>query len=200
MTTGKTIALTIHTFVGKVMSLLFNMLFRFVIAFLPTISYRRGKKEDESDWTSWFSLDAQLSISQLRSTDLEAPGRASQMSPRGCHHHPWQNPWLHSQLSYLTSQMPLAGIPEDTTKFQNLSCHSWNVWWEEVLALIWENSTGIYKKGVFYKLTQQRCGMALGLEILSEPMLHTRYWARQLGNRKMNLPLSPQRAVRHVVN
>ena len=35
MTTGKTIALTIQTFVGKVMSLLFNMLSRFVIAFLP---------------------------------------------------------------------------------------------------------------------------------------------------------------------
>ena len=35
MTTGKTIALTRRTFVGKVMSLLFNMLFRFVIAFLP---------------------------------------------------------------------------------------------------------------------------------------------------------------------
>ena len=34
MTTGKTIALTIWTFVGKVMSLLFNMLSRFVIAFL----------------------------------------------------------------------------------------------------------------------------------------------------------------------
>ena len=35
MTTGKPIALTIQTFVGKVMSLLFNMLSRFVIAFLP---------------------------------------------------------------------------------------------------------------------------------------------------------------------
>ena len=35
MTTGKTIALTTQTFVGKVMSLLFNMLSRFVIAFLP---------------------------------------------------------------------------------------------------------------------------------------------------------------------
>ena len=35
MTTGKTIALTRQTFVGKVMSLLFNMLSRFVIAFLP---------------------------------------------------------------------------------------------------------------------------------------------------------------------
>ena len=35
MTTGKTIALTKWTFVGKVMSLLFNLLSRLVIAFLP---------------------------------------------------------------------------------------------------------------------------------------------------------------------
>ena len=35
MTTGKTIALTRWAFVGKVMSLLFNMLSRLVIAFLP---------------------------------------------------------------------------------------------------------------------------------------------------------------------
>ena len=34
MTTGKTKALTRQTFVGKVMSLIFNMLSRFVIAFL----------------------------------------------------------------------------------------------------------------------------------------------------------------------
>ena len=35
MTTGKTLALTRRTFVGKVMSLLFNILYRFVVAFLP---------------------------------------------------------------------------------------------------------------------------------------------------------------------
>ena len=35
MTAGKTITLTIWAFVSKVMSLLFNMLFRFVIAFFP---------------------------------------------------------------------------------------------------------------------------------------------------------------------
>ena len=39
MTTGKIITLTRQTFVGKVMSLLFNMLSRFVITFLP-----RGKR------------------------------------------------------------------------------------------------------------------------------------------------------------
>ena len=38
MVTGKTVALTIWTFVGKAMSLLFNVLSRFVIDFLP-----RGK-------------------------------------------------------------------------------------------------------------------------------------------------------------
>ena len=35
MTTGKTISLITWTFVGKAMSLLFNMLSKFVIAFLP---------------------------------------------------------------------------------------------------------------------------------------------------------------------
>ena len=40
MTTGKTIALTRRTFVGKVMSLLLNMLSRLVIAFFPR--RRRG--------------------------------------------------------------------------------------------------------------------------------------------------------------
>ena len=38
-TTGKTIALTIQIFVGKVMSLLFNTLSRFAIAFLPRSKY-----------------------------------------------------------------------------------------------------------------------------------------------------------------
>ena len=35
MTTGKPIALTIWTFIGDVISLLYNMLSKFVIAFLP---------------------------------------------------------------------------------------------------------------------------------------------------------------------
>ena len=45
MTTGITIALTRQTFVGKVMSLLLNMLSRLVITFLP----RRDKKAFLSD-------------------------------------------------------------------------------------------------------------------------------------------------------
>ena len=41
LTTGKTTALTRQTFVGKVMSLFFNMLSRFVISFLPRIVQKR---------------------------------------------------------------------------------------------------------------------------------------------------------------
>ena len=36
MTTGKTMALTTQTFAGKVMSLLFNIMSRFIITFLPS--------------------------------------------------------------------------------------------------------------------------------------------------------------------
>ena len=39
MTTGKTTALIIQTFVSKVMSLLFNMVSRFVVTFLPRSKY-----------------------------------------------------------------------------------------------------------------------------------------------------------------
>ena len=47
MTTGKTIALTRRTFVGKVMSLLFNMLSRLVVTFLPSKSLLIS-------WLQWF--------------------------------------------------------------------------------------------------------------------------------------------------
>ena len=51
MTTGRTIALTIQTFVGKVMSLFLNMLSRFVVAFLPRskclVDFMAAKKENE---------------------------------------------------------------------------------------------------------------------------------------------------------
>ena len=50
MTTGKTIALIRWTFVGKVMSLLFNMLSRLVIAFLPRSKHLLISQEP------WFQL------------------------------------------------------------------------------------------------------------------------------------------------
>ena len=54
MTTGKNIALTIWTFVGKVMSLLFNTLSRFVIA-IPQCKKKKKKK-------SPVTLDSHISL------------------------------------------------------------------------------------------------------------------------------------------
>ena len=51
MTTGKTIALTRWTFVGKVMSLLFNMLSSLVIAFLPRRSNQSILKEISPEYS-----------------------------------------------------------------------------------------------------------------------------------------------------
>ena len=72
MTTGKTVALTIQTFVGKVVSLLFNTLSRFVLAFL-----QKSKR---------------LLVSRLQSpsTVILEPKRrksatASTFSPSSCH-------------------------------------------------------------------------------------------------------------------
>ena len=49
MTTGKTIALTRQTFVGKVMSLLFNMLSWLVIAFMLAMEKLRPSKRQTSE-------------------------------------------------------------------------------------------------------------------------------------------------------
>ena len=60
MTTGKTVALMIQTFVGKVMSLLCNMLSRFAIAFLP-----RNKHLLLLWLQSLFSIHLNLFLSRL---------------------------------------------------------------------------------------------------------------------------------------
>ena len=69
MTTGKTIALTRQTFVGKVMSLLFNMLSRLVITFLP-----RSKRL----LISWLQSPS-AAISEPRKT------KSDTVSPSICH-------------------------------------------------------------------------------------------------------------------
>ena len=58
MTTGKTIALNIWTFVSKVMSLLFNILPRFIIAFLPRSSL----------WISWLQPMKPVELLKLRTS------------------------------------------------------------------------------------------------------------------------------------
>ena len=72
MTTGKTIALTIQTFVGKVNFLLLRTLSRFVIAFLP-----RGK----CLLISWLQLPSVLILESKKIKSVTA----STFSPSICH-------------------------------------------------------------------------------------------------------------------
>ena len=72
MTTGKTIALTIRTFVSKIMSLLFNMLSRLVIAFLPR---RRWL------WISWLQSPSAVILEPPKIKSVTV----SIVSPSICH-------------------------------------------------------------------------------------------------------------------
>jgi len=66
MTTGKTIALTRQTLVGKVMSLLLNMLFRFVITFLPRSKHSLSHyQHPPPEWCICYSWWAYITISSL---------------------------------------------------------------------------------------------------------------------------------------
>ena len=89
MTTGKNIALTRQAFVGKVMPLLFNMLSRFVIAFLP-----RSKR---------------LLISWLQSPSaviLEPPKiKSATISPSICHEVWGLMPWSYFSECWVLSQL-----------------------------------------------------------------------------------------------
>ena len=72
MTTGKTIALTIQTFVGKVMSLLFNMLSRFVIAYFP---------RNKHLWISWLQSPSAVILEHKKIKSATV----SIVSPSICH-------------------------------------------------------------------------------------------------------------------
>ena len=72
MTAGKTVALTIQIFVGKEMSLLFNSLSSFVIAFLP-----RSKRL----LISWLQSPSAVSLKPRKTK----PAIVSTFSPFVCH-------------------------------------------------------------------------------------------------------------------
>ena len=82
MTIGKTIALTIQSFVGKVMSLLFNMLSRLVTAFLP---------RSKCLLISWLQTPSAVILEpkQIKSVTV------STVSPSICHEVMGQMPDLH---------------------------------------------------------------------------------------------------------
>ena len=85
MTTGKTIALTKRTFVGKVTSLLFNMLSGLVITFLPRSSVQ----------FSHSVMSHSLQPHELQHTRLLCPSPA----PRACSNSCLSSRWCHPTIS-----------------------------------------------------------------------------------------------------
>ena len=89
MTTGKTTALTIQTFVSKVMSLLFNMLFRFVTAFLPRskkqVYFLRVKHRRKTLPTECFTLIPLSSHLSTGTQSKHVPGRCAVGAVYGSH-------------------------------------------------------------------------------------------------------------------
>ena len=97
MTTGKTIAFTILTFVGKVASLLFNMLSRFVVAFLP-----RSKRL----LISWLHSQPAVILEpkKMKSVTISNfPHLSAQSDGTGCHNLSFLNVEL--QISFFTLLM-----------------------------------------------------------------------------------------------
>ena len=111
MTTGKTIALTRWTFVGKVMSLLFNMLSRSIIAFLP-----RNKH---------------LLISWLQSPSamILEPPKIKSVTVSIVPHFPWSDGTRYHDLSFLNVEFEanfftlLFHFHQETLKFFFTFCH-----------------------------------------------------------------------------
>ena len=87
MTTGKTIALTIWTFVNKVMSLLFNTLSWFVIAFLP-----------RSSSVQLFSCVWLFATHGLQHTRLPCPSPTPESCSNSCPLSQWCHPTISSSV------------------------------------------------------------------------------------------------------
>ena len=65
MTAGKTIALTRWTFVDKVMSLLFNMLSKLVITFLPKVEGKRRRGRQRMSWLNGITDSMDMGLGGL---------------------------------------------------------------------------------------------------------------------------------------
>ena len=98
MSSGKTIALTIQTFVVKVMSLLFNMLSRFVIAFLLGSKYLL---------ISWLELPSEVILEPKKIKSItvsivchEVRGLAEKSMAPHSSTLAWKIPWTEESGSY----------------------------------------------------------------------------------------------------
>ena len=117
MTTGKTIALTRQTFVGKVMSLLLNMLSRLVITFLP-----RSKRL----LISWLQSPSASGKEPANTGDLRDVGLIPGLgrSPEGRHSFPVQYSCLENPMDRGAWWATVHGVTKQLDTTERLSTHT----------------------------------------------------------------------------
>ena len=107
MTTGKTIALTRWTFVGKVMSLLFNMLSRLVIAFLPKSKHLLILRLQPLSAVIFSSVVSNsLQPYELQHTRPPCPSPTPRVHPNACPSSQWCHPTISSSI------VPFSSCPQ----------------------------------------------------------------------------------------
>ena len=100
MTTRKTIALTIQTFVGKVLSLLFNMLSRFVMAFLPRSKSLYFNGWAPKNWYFWTTVLEKTLESPLECKEIKP------VNPKG------NQPWIFIGRTDAEAEAPILWPPD----------------------------------------------------------------------------------------
>ena len=140
MTTGKTIALTRWTFVGKAMSLLCNILSRFVIAFLP---------RSKCFWIPWLSSLSTVILEprKIKSVSVNfSPICLPRSNGTRCHDLSFFECWVlsqlfHSPLSPLSrgSLVPFCFLPLGWYHLYiwGYWCFSWKSWFQLVIHPAW---------------------------------------------------------------
>ena len=122
MTTGKTIALTRWTFVSKVMSLLFNMLSRFVIAFLP---------RSKCLWISWLQSPSAVILEPKKIKSITVSIYLPWSDETGYHDLSFFECWALSQLFHsalsLSSRGSLVSLCFLSLEWHHL--HIWGCWY-----------------------------------------------------------------------
>ena len=125
ITTGKTIALTIQTFVDKVMSLFFNALPMFVIAFLPKqVSF---DFMDASSICSDFGAQEENICHCFHFFSFYLPGSDG----TGCHDFSFFQYWVLNQLIHSLFSLPatVSLFPLRFLPLEWYHLHIWNCWY-----------------------------------------------------------------------
>ena len=168
MTTGKTIALTSRTFVDKVMSLLFNMLSRLVITFLPRSRHLL---------ISWLQSPSTVILEPKKIKSVSV----SIVSPSICHevmgHPKGDQSWVFIERTDVEAEIPILWPPD---------AKSWLIWKDRDAGKDWEQeekgTTEDEMVGWHHWLNRHELGWTLGVGYRQGGLACCGSWGRKVGH------------------